>query len=200
VEAMRQNFVMVDQEERRQVCWQQIQQVAAGLGGTVKEDEELLEEVTYLVEWPTALSGRFEEKYLKMPEELVVTPMREHQRYFPVYAKDGGLLPNFITVRNGDDYHLNVVAEGNEKVLRARLADAEFFYKDSSGAYASGGSKSITNRLLQTTITNKRVPPLPTTGPLDSWMQLLTLALGVLLLGGGFTLTLGRLVRKGHAR
>ena len=128
VEEMRKNYVMVDQDERRAVCWQQIQQVAADLGGVVKEDEELLEEVTYLVEWPTALAGRFEEKYLQMPEELVVTPMREHQRYFPVYAKDGGLLPNFITVRNGNDYHLNVVAEGNEKVLRARLADAEFFY------------------------------------------------------------------------
>ncbi|MBR5428964.1 MAG: glycine--tRNA ligase subunit beta [Firmicutes bacterium] len=128
VEEMRKNFVMVDQDERRRVCWEQIQQVAADLGGTVKEDEELLEEVTYLVEWPTALSGRFEEKYLEMPEELVVTPMREHQRYFPVYGKNGYLLPNFITVRNGDDYHLNVVAEGNEKVLRARLADAEFFY------------------------------------------------------------------------
>ncbi|MBQ6606889.1 MAG: glycine--tRNA ligase subunit beta [Firmicutes bacterium] len=129
-EEMRKNYVMVDQDERRAECWKQIQQVAADLGGSVKEDEELLEEVTYLVEWPTALSGRFEEKYLQMPEELVVTPMREHQRYFPVYAKDGGLLPNFITVRNGDDYHLNVVAEGNEKVLRARLADAEFFYKE----------------------------------------------------------------------
>ena len=142
VEAMRQNFVMVDQEERRQVCWQQIQQVAAGLGGTVKEDEELLEEVTYLVEWPTALSGRFEEKYLKMPEELVVTPMREHQRYFPVYGPNGYLLPNFITVRNGDDYHLNVVAEGNEKVLRARLADAEFFYvEDLKDDMSANGEK-----------------------------------------------------------
>lgn len=128
LEEMRKNYVMVDQEERREACWQQIQQTAAALGGTVKEDEELLEEVTFLVEWPTALSGRFEEKYLELPEELVVTPMREHQRYFPVYGPEGRLLPNFITVRNGDDYHLNVVAEGNEKVLRARLADAEFFY------------------------------------------------------------------------
>lgn len=154
LEEMRKNYVMVDQDERRKVCWQQIQQAAAALGGRVKEDEELLEEVTYLVEWPTALAGRFEEKYLQMPAELVVTPMREHQRYFPVYAEDGSLLPNFITVRNGDDYHLNVVAEGNEKVLRARLADAEFFYtedlKDDMGANVEKLSTVIFHERLGT--------------------------------------------------
>ena len=95
-----------------------------------KVDEELLQEVTYLVEYPTALVGHFEEKYLQIPEELVVTPMREHQRYFPVYDAQGHLLPRFITVRNGDARNLATVAAGNENVLRARLAGAEFFYRE----------------------------------------------------------------------
>ncbi len=123
-----QNYVICDQKLRLQMVKEQIAQVAASLHGTVADDPELLEEVVYLVEYPTALSGGFEEKYLKIPKELVITPMREHQRYFPVYAQDGSLLPRFITVRNGDDRFLDIVAAGNEKVLRARLADAEFFY------------------------------------------------------------------------
>ncbi len=128
LEKLRANYVIADQNERRALCWQQIKQVAAELGGQVEEDEELLEEVTYILEYPTALAGCFEDKYLAMPKELIITPMREHQRYFPVYDNKGGLLPRFITVRNGDGRFLNIVAEGNEKVLRARLADAEFFY------------------------------------------------------------------------
>lgn len=130
LEKLRQNYVICDQEERRALCWQQILDAATALGGCVEEDDELLTEVTYLLEYPTALSGRFEEKYLTMPKELVITPMREHQRYFPVYDQAGGLLPRFITVRNGDGRFLDIVAEGNEKVLRARLADAEFFYTE----------------------------------------------------------------------
>lgn len=127
---LRENYVICDQDERRALCWQQILAEADRLGGHVEEDEELLTEVTYLLEYPTALSGHFEEKYLAMPQELVITPMREHQRYFPVYAADGSLLPRFITVRNGNSRFLATVAEGNEKVLRARLADAEFFYHE----------------------------------------------------------------------
>lgn len=130
LQALRDNYVICDQEERRAMCWEQIQQVAASLSGRVEEDEELLEEVTYLLEYPTALSGRIEDKYLELPDELVITPMREHQRYFPVYDMQGKLLPRFITVRNGDGRFLEIVAEGNEKVLRARLADAEFFYRE----------------------------------------------------------------------
>ncbi len=82
------------------------------------------------MEYPTALAGGFEEKSLQIPEELIITPMKEHQRYFPVYDQAGGLLAKFITVRNGDDHCLQVVAAGNEKVLRARLADAEFFWQE----------------------------------------------------------------------
>ena len=129
-EALRANYVIVDQAERQELCRQQINQVAASFGGHVKEDSELLEEVTYLIEYPTALAGHFEEKYLAIPEELVTTPMVDQQRYFPVYGSDDKLLNRFITVRNGDSRHLDIVAEGNEKVLRARLADAEFFYTE----------------------------------------------------------------------
>ena len=130
LDALRENYVICDQKERGALCWQQIQQVATEIGGKVEADEELLEEVTFLLEYPTALAGHFEEKYLAIPKELIITPMREHQRYFPVYGPDGKLLPRFITVRNGDSRYLSTVAEGNEKVLRARLADAEFFYNE----------------------------------------------------------------------
>ena len=130
LDLLRENYVIVDQEERREECRRQIAAVAESFGGHVKEDEELLTEVTYLLEYPTALSGHFEEKYLAIPEELVTTPMVDQQRYFPVYDSDDKLMNRFITVRNGDRRYLNIVAEGNEKVLRARLADAEFFYTE----------------------------------------------------------------------
>lgn len=124
------NFVMVDQAARRQEIWRQIIRLAGQENGWVKEDEELLTEVTFLLEWPTALFGNIEQKFLELPEEVVITPMREHQRYFPVYGPDGRLLPKFITVRDGNDHQLATVAGGNEKVLRARLADASFFYQE----------------------------------------------------------------------
>lgn len=130
LDALEKNFVIADQDRRKEMCREQIAAVAASFGGHVKEDDELLDEVTYLVEYPTALAGHFEDKYLEIPEELVTTPMVDQQRYFPVYDKDGKLMNLFITVRNGDARHLEIVAEGNEKVLRARLADAEFFYKE----------------------------------------------------------------------
>ncbi len=127
---LEENYVIVDQERRREECWRKIQQVAAENHGVVEEDEELLEEVTYLVEWPTALLGSFEDSYLEIPEEVVITPMREHQRYFPVRGQDGKLLAKFITVRNGNEEYLDIVRAGNEKVLKARLADARFFWDE----------------------------------------------------------------------
>lgn len=130
VEQLRDNFVMVDQEERRAECWKQIREIAATVQGTVEEDQELLEEVVHLLEWPTALMGSFEKFYLEIPEEVVITPMREHQRYFPVRSKDGKLLNKFITVRNGNADSLEIVQAGNEKVLKARLADARFFWDE----------------------------------------------------------------------
>ena len=124
------NFVMVDQDARRELIRQQVIDLAVEEGGHAEIDEDLLEEVNYLVEWPTALCGKFEDKFLALPKECIITPMREHQRYFPVLKEDGSLLNKFITVRNGGKEHLEVVAHGNERVLRARLADAEFFFNE----------------------------------------------------------------------
>ena len=123
-------YIIVDPERRRAMICEQIAAVAQKCGGTAEITPDLLEEVLYLVEYPTALSGSFEEKYLALPAEAVITPMRDHQRYFPVKAADGSLLPLFITVRNGGREHLDVVAHGNERVLRARLADAQFFFDE----------------------------------------------------------------------
>ncbi|MEK3991228.1 MULTISPECIES: glycine--tRNA ligase subunit beta [Robertmurraya] len=123
-------FVMVNSEERKNAILSQISKLEEEQGWTIPVDEELLEEVTNLVEYPTALFGRFEEEFLELPEEVLITSMKEHQRYFPVKKKDGTLLPYFVTVRNGDHMHLETVAKGNEKVLRARLSDAAFFYRE----------------------------------------------------------------------
>ncbi|MDR7867243.1 MAG: glycine--tRNA ligase subunit beta [Sporomusaceae bacterium] len=131
---MTDNHVMVDQNLRRQVIREQVEKLAVQQGGTAVIDEDLLEEVTYLVEYPTALCGRFEEKYLALPAEAVITPMREHQRYFPVFSADGKLLPVFITVRNGGQDYIDIVRHGNERVLKARLADARFFFEEDKKA------------------------------------------------------------------
>ncbi|MFZ5591636.1 MAG: glycine--tRNA ligase subunit beta [Bacillota bacterium] len=130
IDILRQAYVIVDPVERKQLIWQQIQQVAASIGGQVTPDPELLEEVTNLLEYPAAFLGSFADSYLTMPREVLVTPMREHQRYFPILDKDGNLLPHFIAVRNGTHEHIDIVRSGNEKVLRARLADAAFFWQE----------------------------------------------------------------------
>lgn len=124
------NFVMVDQDARRELIRQQVTDMGIAEGGHAEINEDLLEEVNYLVEWPTALCGNFEDKFLALPKECIITPMREHQRYFPVLAEDGSLLNKFITVRNGGKEYLDIVAHGNERVLRARLSDAEFFFDE----------------------------------------------------------------------
>ncbi|MEG0180880.1 MAG: glycine--tRNA ligase subunit beta [Clostridium sp.] len=126
---LEENFVILNQDERKALIKKQCEEVAKSLGGEIEFDEELLEEVTHLVEYPTAFYGEFDEDYAKLPKEVVITPMKQHQRYFPV-LKDGKLLPNFIAVRNGDSHRIDNVKAGNEKVLEARLADALFFYKE----------------------------------------------------------------------
>lgn len=128
-EKLDKNFVVLDQHKRKEMIRKQAVEVAKSLGGEVELDEDLLEEITFLVEYPTAFYGEFDEEYVKLPKEVVTTPMKEHQRYFPV-LKDGKLLPNFIAVRNGDSNRIDLVKAGNEKVLRARLADALFFYHE----------------------------------------------------------------------
>lgn len=124
--------VLVDLDERRAAIKQQIDALAAAAGGHVPDDPDLLEEVTNLVEQPTAFLGAFDESHLALPEPVLVTVMKKHQRYFPV-VKDGRLLPHFIAVRNGAGAHLDTVRAGNEAVLRARYADADFFFKADTG-------------------------------------------------------------------
>ena len=123
-------YIIVDPEKRKTMIRAQIEAVAKENGGRAEITDDLLEEVLYLVEYPTALCGRFEEKYLQLPPEAVITPMRDHQRYFPVKDDAGKLLPLFITVRNGGKEYLETVQHGNERVLRARLADAQFFFDE----------------------------------------------------------------------
>lgn len=123
-------YVIVNPEERKSAIVSQINRIEEENNWVIPIDEGLLEEVTNLVEYPTALFGRFEEEFLEIPEEVLITSMKEHQRYFPVKSPEGKLLPYFVTVRNGGHEHLEKVAKGNEKVLRARLSDAAFFYKE----------------------------------------------------------------------
>lgn len=130
VEALREQHVLVDFEERRANIRQQLADLASAQGWQVPVDEDLLEEVTAIVEWPTVFYGDFEEKYLSVPHCVLITAMRDHQRYFYALDAKGELLPVFISVRNGNDQHLANVVKGNQKVLRARLEDALFFYQE----------------------------------------------------------------------
>jgi len=127
---LKREYVIVDQNERREIIQKQCEKIAKEKNGVLIKDEELLEEIVYLVEYPTALLGSFEPDFLKLPKEAIITPMKEHQRYFPIENEKGELLNNFIAVRNGDDSFIDVVRQGNEKVLRARLSDARFFYEE----------------------------------------------------------------------
>lgn len=130
VEALRSQHVIADVKEREELIHTQIKALAKEKGWNIAVKEDLLEEVLFLVETPTVLFGRFEESFLNIPQEVLITSMREHQRYFPVFNEEGALLPFFVTVRNGDAHSLDVIARGNEKVLRARLSDAKFFYEE----------------------------------------------------------------------
>jgi glycyl-tRNA synthetase len=148
---MEANNIVVDVEKRRLMIREQADKLAAEVGGCIPDDPALLDEVTNLVECPTALLGSFDPEYLKLPQEVLITVMKKHQRYFPVVRESGNqeirrsgdwdatrvpdslitdsLLPYFIAVRNGNDEHLDIVRHGNEEVLRARFADADFFYQ-----------------------------------------------------------------------
>ncbi len=133
VDIMKENNISLDPDTRRADIKQQLEAIAAEVGGKVPEDAGLLEEVTHLVERPTAFLGSFEENYLSLPAPVLITVMKKHQRYFPIVrTSDDGtteLLPHFIGVRNGSEAHIDTVRQGNEGVLRARYADADFFFK-----------------------------------------------------------------------
>ena len=149
VDALNKNFIMIDQDVRRETIRKQLTELAATKGATVVWDEDLLDEVTFLVEYPTALCGTFDESYLTLPSDCIITPMKDHQRYFPMVDSKGKLLPMFLTVRNGDSKSLEVVAAGNERVLRARLDDAKFFFNEDRKTPLAGRYEALTKIVFQ---------------------------------------------------
>lgn len=130
VEALRAEKVIVDAAERKSMIRGQINDLAQKNNWKIVIDEDLLEEVNNLVEYPTVFAGSFDEKYLSVPDQVLITSMKDHQRFFYVTDQNGKLLPNFVSVRNGNTEYLENVVQGNEKVLTARLEDAKFFYEE----------------------------------------------------------------------
>ncbi len=130
LEKARENFVIVDPEERKKLILEEAQKEAQAAGGRLFYDEELLEAISFIVEYPVVVRGGFDGEYLALPQEVLTTTMISHQKYFPVVDDKGKLLPFFIAVSNTKARDLSVVAAGNERVLRARLADASFFFEE----------------------------------------------------------------------
>ena len=131
ITALRSAYVAVDADERAATIKQQVQESVQKLDGYAEIYPDLLAEVTNLVEWPTAVVGKFESEFLNLPTEVITTVMVSHQRYFPVFqaANTTELLPYFVTISNGDPSKCDIIAVGNARVIRARLADGQFFYK-----------------------------------------------------------------------
>ena len=149
VDTLTKNFIMIDQDVRRETIRKQLTELAATKGATVVWDEDLLDEVAFLVEYPTALCGTFDESYLTLPSDCIITPMKDHQRYFPMVDSKGKLLSMFLTVRNGDSKSLDVVAAGNERVLRARLDDAKFFFNEDRKTPLADRYEALTKIVFQ---------------------------------------------------
>ena len=124
------HFVIPDPAQRKEIIRREIGRVAKLAGGNVLPDEGLLEQVTFLVEYPSAVAGTFSPDFLAVPREVLITSMREHQRYFSLVDDAGKLLPGFITINNTLTEDPSVVVKGNERVLRARLSDARFFFEE----------------------------------------------------------------------
>ncbi|WP_018931601.1 glycine--tRNA ligase subunit beta [Gracilibacillus lacisalsi] len=135
-------YVIAETTKRQQMIVEGIKQLEQENGWDIPVDDDLLTEVAHLVEYPTVFFGHFSEEFLHIPKEVLITSMKEHQRYFPVQTKDNQLLPFFIGVRNGTNDHIGTVSRGNEKVLQARLQDAQFFYEEDQ-------KQSIDNNLKQ---------------------------------------------------
>jgi len=127
---LKENYCILNQNERKEIIKYGCERLARERGGQVQQDPDLLDEITNIVEYPTPIIGRIKDEYLSLPKDVVITPMKEHLRYFPVLDDKGRLLPYFITIRNGNDDYIDIVIKGNEKVLGARLEDAKFFYKE----------------------------------------------------------------------
>ncbi|KHE72845.1 glycine--tRNA ligase subunit beta [Halobacillus sp. BBL2006] len=168
-------YVIASVEDRKNKIREQLLQLEKTNNWKLILDEALLNEVTHLVEYPTVFSGEFNEEFLDIPEEALITSMKEHQRYFPVRSNTGELLPYFVGVRNGDDQHIEVVAKGNEKVLKARLKDAQFFYEeDQKGSIDQKLSKL--NRMVYQeelgTLADKVNRIVAVTGKISEWLNL----------------------------
>ncbi len=149
LEGCRKHFVTADHKERKETIREQVIATGKAAGGNTVVDEDLLEEVTYLLEDPTPLCGTFEEKYLQLPRELLVTSMKEHQRYFTVEDADGKLMNKFITVSNTRPEDEQVVVKGNEKVIRARLSDAMFFWEEDQKVKLESNLESLKQVIYQ---------------------------------------------------
>lgn len=129
-EKLEANYCLVDQKKRKDIIRYGSERLAKEKGGNLLIDEDLLNEVTYLVEYPKPAIGKIKEEYLSLPRDVIITPMKEQLRFFPIVDDKNRLLPYFITIRNGNEEHLDTVVKGNEKVLGARLEDAKFFYEE----------------------------------------------------------------------
>jgi len=130
LQVMKKGFVIIDQEEREKLVEEKIEDAARRVGGKPGKDPELLSTVANLVEYPSAVCGRFDEAFLRLPDPVLITPMKEHQKYFPVYKDDGSLMPNFLAINNTLARDETIVQKGHERVLRARLSDADFFFEE----------------------------------------------------------------------
>ncbi|MDR0899161.1 MAG: glycine--tRNA ligase subunit beta [Lactobacillaceae bacterium] len=146
------NFVIVDADQRKQEIRLQIQKIAADNNWVVDIDEDLLEEVNNILEMPTLFLGQFDQKYLEIPDEVLITSMKDNQRYFYVTNQEGKLLPYFIAARNGDDRRIDNIVAGNEKVLVARLEDADFFFKEDSKKSISEFMEKVDNLVFHAKI------------------------------------------------
>ena len=128
--ALHDDFVIADQTKRKQLIEKQIDKIVSANDWVIDKDPDLLEEVNNLVEWPTAFAGSFDKKYLVLPNAVLITSMKDNQRFFYLRDHEGNLSPNFIAVRNGNTDYLENVIKGNERVLVPRLEDAKFFYEE----------------------------------------------------------------------
>ncbi len=129
-QVMEKAYVVFDHNRRRELIKEQVKEKAREVGGVPDEDEELLEEVNFLVEYPVATVGSFDKKFLELPQEVLIVTMKEHQKYFPVFDEEGRIKPHFVVVNNIITDDMELITRGNERVLKARLADAKFFYEE----------------------------------------------------------------------
>ena len=147
--AMREHFVIIDQKERERVIEEEIRSAAEEVGGSPGADPDLLSTVANLVEHPSAVCGHFDEAFLRLPPPVLITPMKEHQKYFSVYDKGGGLMPNFVAVNNTLARNELVVKAGHERVLRARLSDADFFFEEDRKRPLAGRLEDLKGVIFQ---------------------------------------------------